>query len=539
MQPQRRNARLLLLAGLVASACSEQSPTAVPRDGNPPARAAAAGQNPPVKVKTMQLSSNTLRIDGPAVSGIVSIGNSGVAIQTGVVIRADITQGAVSKEALNIAAQCSGAEGDTGKLPIGTCEMAFSAVASNSASGSPDPLVPGAAMFTLRVVQTSNAGDIELATKNLLVNLVSGTTMTVTVDPTTIRIDGSAATATAVIQNLASSVQGVLLQGYIVQGDPPNTWASGGTLVACGSNTGVLPPGTCTMTIPVSASSSAAGGPGALVGGAATLRLELIQTSGSGNTTLAVGTAGITLVAPPAARIASLTISPTLTFGASNPYTAVLENTGPSLTTVVLQGTISQGAANRGAGGVEVQCSGEASGTLPTGTCSVDWLAVPFNAPNGGTGTLVPGPATLQIDLVHNTTTLDTKIIPVTLVMSGPGIIGIEMPVVDVLAGESLEYTAILYNPRNKNVSSAGIQGYLTQDPIVDFGTGGTTVMCPGAKPGTLPPGICRVNFTLGTRNTLDTPLWSPGAATFRLELFSRSDLLDSRSRLIFIYRLS
>ena len=49
--------------------------------------------NQKVKVKTLQLSSNTLRINGPSVSGNVTIGNSGLAIPTNVVVRADITQG--------------------------------------------------------------------------------------------------------------------------------------------------------------------------------------------------------------------------------------------------------------------------------------------------------------------------------------------------------------------------------------------------------------------------------------------------------------
>ena len=45
------------------------------------------GNNAKVKVKSFQLSANTLRIEGPAVTADVTIGNSGVAIQSGVLIR--------------------------------------------------------------------------------------------------------------------------------------------------------------------------------------------------------------------------------------------------------------------------------------------------------------------------------------------------------------------------------------------------------------------------------------------------------------------
>ena len=240
MQPQRRRARLLLLASLAASACTEQAvPTSIPDGVNAALTAAAGANNQKVKVKSMQLSANTLRIDGPSVSGTVSIGNSGLAIESNVVIRAEITQTGVSRQAVNTATQCSAAAGDAGKLPTGSCEMTFSAAASNSALGD-GILTAGAATFTLHVIQTSNAGDTELASKSLLVNLVGTPTMTVTIAPTSLLIDGPAANATAVIQNPANSLQGVLVQGWIVQGAARR--ASGGTLVTCGSNAGVLPP---------------------------------------------------------------------------------------------------------------------------------------------------------------------------------------------------------------------------------------------------------------------------------------------------------
>ena len=243
----------------------------------------------------------------------------------------------------------------------------------------------------------------------------------------------------------------------------------------------------------------------------------------------------ITLLAPKPVRISGITISPTLNFGAGNSYTAFLQNTGPSLSSVILQATLTQGAASRGAGGRQVQCNSGPIGELPTGTCTVPAFVVPFNAPQAGIGTLVPGPATLEIELLQGSTSLDKRIIQVTLVMSGPGIIGIQLSAPNVLIGEQIEYTATFYNPTVETFLSVGFQGLLTQESIVDFGTGGGPVRCAGVAIGTLPPGVCTTTFTLNTRNVFETPAWNPGPATFRLELNAGGTLLDSKSLTLFL----
>jgi hypothetical protein len=535
MQPQRRSTLPLLLAGLAAGACTEQTPpTAVPYGVNAAVTAAAGPNNQKVKVKTMQLSSNTLRIDGPSVSGQVSIGNSGLAIPANVVVRAEVTQGAASRQAVNTPTQCSPAPEDAGKLPTGTCDMTFTASVSNLIAG-PGTLAPGSATFVLHVIQTSDAGDTELASKSLLVNLVATPSMTVTLAPTTLVIGGGAATATAVIQNPANSLQGVLLQGWIVQGTAPNQArrASGGALVTCGSNTGVLPPGTCTMTVSASASNTASG-TGTLVPGAATFELQLIQSSGSSSTTFDVKTVAITLVGSGAPTITGITIAPYVVVGSgSTPYTAIIQNNGPSVSTVVLQTSITQGAVTVASGGRQVQCNGGPVGELPTGTCTV----LADVAVSNGSG-LVPGPATLEIDLDQQvggvTTNFDKKFIAITLVASTPSIVSIELSAPNVLIGEQIEYTATLYNPTSETISAAGIQGYLSQGTIEDFGAGGTDVVGCGGQ-AELPPGVCRVTFTLNTRNIFETPEWQPGAATFRLELTQGVTLLDSKSVTVFL----
>ena len=539
MPAHRTSARLLLLACVAAGACTEQTPpTGVSAGVNAAVSAAAGVNNQKVKVKTLQLSSNTLRINGPSVSGNVTIGNSGLAIPNNVVVRAEITQGAASRQAVNTPTLCSTTPGDIGKLPTGSCDITFTASSSNLASGS-GTLSAGSATFTLHVIQTSDAGETELASKSLLVNLVATPSMTVTIAPTAILIDGTAATATAVIQNPANSLQGVLLQGWIVQGAAPNQTRrpSGGSLVTCGSNAGVLPPGTCTMTLPVTAS-NAGSGTSVLVAGPATFELDLIQTSGSANTTLDVETVPITLVATPAS-IGGVRLPRDFALGSVTGITAILLNTGPALQGMVFRSAISQGTARREAGERQVQCPARPVGELPTDGCTLAATVFAMNAPNAGTGTLIPGPATLELDLAQTsggvTTTLDQRLISINLVMSTPGIIGLELSAPNVLIGESIEYTATIYNPTGVTISSAGIQGYLSQDSIVDFGAGGTDLTCSGAGQAELPPGVCQVTFTLNTRNLFDAPAWVAGEATFRLELSAGTTVLDSKSVTVFL----
>ena len=46
---------------------------------------------------------------------------------------------------------------------------------------------------------------------------------------------------------------------------------------------------------------------------------------------------------------------------------------------------------------------------------------------------------------------------------------------------------------------------------------------------------MCQVTFTLNTRNIDGAPAWSPGEATFRLELTAGTNLLDSKSVTVFL----
>jgi hypothetical protein len=413
--------------------------------------------------------------------------------------------------------------------------MTFNASVSNSAPG-PGILVPGAATFTLHVIQTSASGDTELASKSLLVNLVGAVSMTATISPTTIVIGGAAATGTAVIQNPANSLPGVLIQGYVVQGTARR--ATGGSLVTCGSNPGVLPQGTCTTPISVGVSNSGSG-TGTLVAGPATIELNLIQSTGSGNKTLDVKSVSVTLAVPSPVTIYGVTISPTIPLASGAvPYTVLIRNSGASYSNVAIQTWISQGTARRAAGGRTIQCGTNAPGVLPTtDSCSVPSQIGASNDPSSGSGLLVPGPAILEIDVDQQggpTTNLAKTFVPITLTVSGATIINIELAATDLVAGQEVFYNVTFYNPTGSTISGAGIQGLLSQGSIVNFGTGGFPVQCSGQADGDLPPGLCTTSFvTLNTRTDAGIPNWQLGSATWELQLSAAGTLINSQTRTI------
>ena len=102
----------------------------------------------------------------------------------------------------------------------------------------------------------------------------------------------------------------------------------------------------------------------------------------------------------PKVTLANLSLaSTTLTIGGlAVDYTVDVVNSGGKQTSVVLQGEIFQGNTVRAAGGLHVVCGGEL-GVLPHGTCPTSFTAQASNS-TGGSGTLVPGAATLRLTVV-------------------------------------------------------------------------------------------------------------------------------------------
>jgi hypothetical protein len=645
MLRQRRSPHhLIVAAALVAvSACGDHrgpSSPLVPSDSP----SAIAGGASKVKLKTLQLSANTLRIDGPGETAALTIGNSGQAIQSGISVRAEVVQGAASRLALDVPTQCL--PGDPpGFLSTGECAMSVPFTVSNSTTGS-GTLVPGAAVFVMHVLQTSS-GTVELATKSVNVTLVSSPSITsLTLVSTTLAIGGPSTGWTATMQNPAKSLQNMVLQGAIVQG--PAIRTTGALQVSCGSAPGVLPPGTCTISSSAGAANSNAG-LGTLVPGPAQFQLSLIQ----GQTTIDMKSVAVTLVSS-TPSISSLVLDATsivigsgveytvqlqnpgfpqsdiilqgemvqetengtvvkgaggfsidcgsglgilptiatgscsLRFGATaladaiggafvpglahfvlhlysapvnttpveydsktvevtllpntptftsvvpassyvvlgsgfTGYKAVINNPGGPVTGATLQGWISQGGARRAAGGTQSSCKDAPSGVLPTGSCITLGDIVASNALSG-VGTLVLGPATFELELAINGTIVDTKSAPITLVPTTPSIVSLDLESSSIQIGGSTHFNATVFNPGSSNLTSALVQGSITQGSV-ESPAGGVVLVCPST--GVVAPGACNVRFTVNPSNQDGLVV---GAAQYVLKFYVGGVVQDTRS---------
>lgn len=640
---------LLLFSALAATvSCSDRTELTNPLSSGVGNRSTAAPpQGGKVKVKTLQLSSNTLSIEGPSVSGNVDIGNSGTPIDT-VSIRGLIVQGSASREASPKAGVNCG--GFPATLPNGTCSLTFGAAATNSGNGT-GTLVPGAAVFELDVIQTVGGVETVLASKTLSITLVAPATISnVVLNSTTLLIDGPSVGWTATLSNPGLILKGVFMQGEIHQG--ATVKGAGGATITCGAALGVLPPGTCTFSFTVTAS-NAAGGTGTLVPGAATFQLQLLQSNDTTTTVLDTKTVAVTLV-PDHPYIASVVANPqifaidgpsttatvvlynptsaaatglrlaetiqqntaqraaggasvscgagdgvlpvgsctmTLSASASNSSAgtgtligqlaylqeALIQNNGggdqvldtlsyavgllppptPKInsvklntTNVILDGpavvdtivlgnqnvnsfsgvnvslSIVQGATTVGVGGGQVSCGG-APGVLPTGTCTVTGS---FSASSNGTG-LVAGAARLQVKLFQfqfpTITTYDTTSVAITIVPNALSITNLQLQSDTITIGGNTGYTVTVYNPTNANISIAFVQGEMLQG-ATDRAAGGTDVIC-GQGSGVLPPGFCTFQFiAVASNSTGGTGTLVPGAATFRLTLLVSNGTTDT-----------
>jgi len=214
--------------------------------------------------------------------------------------------------------------------------------------------------------------------------------------------------------------------------------------------------------------------------------------------------------------------------GASVNYTANLTNPGPGFSLATLQGELRQGTTARGAGGSNVLC-GAGSGVFPPGACAHNFSTLASNTA-GGTGTLVPGAATLHFELKYfdgvTSTLLDSEDVPVTLSAGSRTIDELDLSTTSLyIEGAAGSYDATILN------TGAAIPGVATQDGVLLQGyieqqggetsraAGGTLVTC--ASPiGTLPNGTCNTSFSFSATNTAaGSGTLVPGPANFVLEL--------------------
>ena len=211
--------------------------------------------------------------------------------------------------------------------------------------------------------------------------------------------------------------------------------------------------------------------------------------------------------------ISSLSVNnTTLTIGGSSSasYTAMLRNPGWTLDPVVMAGFIRQGTTTRAAGARAVHC-GDAPSVLPNGFCTDGGLLSATNTASG-TGTLVPGPASFQVQLKVGTTVVATRSVAVTLVYPTPTITAVSLPSASILlprassigpySGEDASaprYTFTVYNP-GPSIPNVEVEG-IVRDADLKFLDNASTgqVWCDAAQQpvnytGTLPTGTCTIS---------------------------------------------
>jgi hypothetical protein len=329
----------------------------------------------------VSLSSKTLVLGGPLVGYTATVVSS-LARFGGLSVHAYIVQQNV-RHAVGVQT-----------LPCGPATTSCTFTGTFAASGG-SGLLPGAASFELQLIDAQGA---LLSTRDVGMTLVSSQAISaLNLSSDSLVLGGPLTSYKATLQNPDSTLSGVAIQGWIVQtGANVARRAAGGVAVQCGSATGVLPTGTCTLASVLVASNSTAGA-GTLVLGAATFELDLMVNG----TVVARRTVPVVLTS--GATIAGLSLSAgtsdtLLLESPSVPYSATLRNVGASLSGIALEGWVSQGTVRRFAGGAPIAC-GSGSGVLPNGTCMIQSQLTATNN-TSGTGTLTTGAATFELRLV-------------------------------------------------------------------------------------------------------------------------------------------
>jgi hypothetical protein len=478
------------------------------------------------RISSLALSTSYFVINGAPVNYTATLQNPANGLQ-GVALQAFFLQG----ETLRFRAGSSSPTpvtcgGPPGQLPNGSCTLTLPAVAANAGSGQGGPLKVGDAK--LLVVMTQNGAPLDSTTRDDTLIPAAPHLLSVALTATSFTIGGSGVAYTAKLTNGGTSAAGISVQSYIEQsGTNVAQRAAGETLVSCGGAAGVLPTTTttpCTVSTAASASNTN-DGTGTLVAGPATLVVRLRQ----GTTVLESSSFDITLVAPESApTITNINLpTPTLVLGGPAQNGAVsIKNSGPPVSKVLIQEWVSQPTGARyAAGGGEVICPDAMPpvppGTLPTGTC-LDAISVTASNTANGNGTLVPGAATLEIELKIDGVIIETKSIPVTIVSPTPSIVSIAVSTEPIPIFSVSPYTVTISNPTSITVTGdVSVQGYVEQQSgAISWPTGGTSIVCSGAAAGTLPPGVCVFQSNINLFNPNQAPPLSAGPATFRLMLY-------------------
>jgi hypothetical protein len=347
-----------------------------------------------------------LSLSGAVTELSVGMANTGSQTIGSLNYQATVIQGSAQRTAGAMPLACPGA-GWENLPPFASCSQSIWMTLTNNMSGS-GTLVPGPATFQVTLLQ----GTTVLNTRTSPVTIVDGRFTSVTPSPNPSRIGGAPQPFTVTVSNAGGSLSNVFLGGRIRQGA-----AVQGSVTAsinCGGGLNVLPSGACTISGTYRADTIQSAP--YLVPGPATLYFTL--KGNGGVSPIDSVNVPITLVGLP--TIGTVTPASAATIGFPGPivnYTATIDNPGPIVTNATVKVRLIQGATNREANsGPEAVDCGAGLGTLPAGSCT--FTSIFFATNTGvGVGQLVPGAATLQIQLSDPVNgLLQTRLVPVTLV---------------------------------------------------------------------------------------------------------------------------
>jgi hypothetical protein len=395
----RARGALLAAIAVALSACDDPgNPNAPSSRARPQDVQKSLITSASIAITDLSLSSKTIVINGPIVTYTTTISSSTQSFR-GLTVRAYFVQNHVRIQV-----------GDQG-LPC-----AFGTVNCTYTNPIQTPgVVPGPAQFELQLL---DANGVVQSTRDVGVSLAAGQTInSVILRSNSLVVGGPVVSDSITLVNQQPSVSGVAIQGWLIQSGTNNARrATGGSAVQCGSGSGILPNGFCSMFSVIAASNTSAG-TGTLIPGAATFELDLSVNG----TVVSQQTVPVTIVSGATITglsLAAATSDTLLLEDSSAPYTATLQNIGSSVSGISIEGFVTQGTARRFAGGTPVSCGGT-SGVLPNGSCTVSSQLSATNN-TAGVGTLSTGAATFKLQLVDGSgAVLSTATIPLYII-DGP-----------------------------------------------------------------------------------------------------------------------
>lgn len=414
--PSRAGRAALFLAVVALSACGDHgNPAENSLDLRPqhllPGGGGGGGGDPLPALSAMSLSSTTLMIDGPSVGYTATVDDP----LTGWSVRGDIFQGSTQISVGSTSVPCG--------APPTSCTV-------SSTIRVISPLVPGTATFRLQLLNKFGA---VAGAKSVTVSLVprpafDGSNLS----SLHILLDGPAIPYTATIHNGGPPLSGVSLESWLIQ-DGVATRSTGRRRagvgpIQCGSGSGILPTGTCTIPATLVASNSGVG-TGLLIPGLTQVEMDLTQSGVElairavsihiDSAATVVTGSGLSL----SSNLSSTTPTDVTLEGPTVPYAITLQNTGSARSGISIRTSVTQKGASRDAGSTLVSC-GSGLGVVPSGACTFSFEISASNA-SAGSGLLLAGAsASLALDVVDANGVVLTHIpelAPLTLLQSeGP-----------------------------------------------------------------------------------------------------------------------